>query len=99
MTLPAVEVENLTRRFGEVTALDGVSLTIQRGEFFYLLGPSACGKTTLLRIIAGQDFPDTGALRLGGRDALGIPAHQRPVHTVFQSYALFPHLSVADNVA
>ncbi len=97
--VPAVEINNVTRRFGDVEALRGVSLTIQPGEFFSLLGPSGCGKTTLLRIIAGLDFPDAGELRLGGKDTLGVPAHQRPVNTVFQSYALFPHLSVRDNVA
>jgi spermidine/putrescine transport system ATP-binding protein len=96
---PAVEVENLSRRFGGVAALDHVSLTIAPGEFFSLLGPSGCGKTTLLRIIAGLDLPDEGTLRIGGVDAAGIPAHRRPVNTVFQSYALFPHLSVWENVA
>ncbi|MDB6023298.1 MAG: Fe3+/spermidine/putrescine transporter ATP-binding protein [Pedosphaera sp.] len=80
-------------------ALSRVSLKIRQGEFFSLLGPSGCGKTTLLRIIAGLDFPDEGTLKIGGRDAAPIPAHQRPVNTVFQSYALFPHLSVRDNVA
>ena len=95
----AVEIVALTRRFGAVEALREVSLEIRRGEYFSLLGPSGCGKTTLLRIIAGLDFPDDGALRLHGRDALSIPAHQRAVNTVFQSYALFPHLTVYENVA
>jgi spermidine/putrescine transport system ATP-binding protein len=95
----AVEFVNLSRRFGGVTALDQVSLAIAPGEFFSLLGPSGCGKTTLLRIIAGLDVPDEGTLRISGVDALGVPAHRRPVNTVFQSYALFPHLSVWDNVA
>ncbi len=89
----------LVKRFGGVTALDRVELTVSRGEFFSLLGPSGCGKTTLLRLIAGLEQPDAGVLELGGRDALPIPAHRRPVNTVFQNYALFPHLSVADNVA
>lgn len=96
---PAVEVVDLTRRFGEVTALDRVSLAIQPGEFFSLLGPSGCGKTTLLRLVAGLDVADSGSLRLDGAEATGVPAHRRPVNTVFQSYALFPHLDVRDNVA
>jgi spermidine/putrescine transport system ATP-binding protein len=95
---PAIEAAGLTRRFGGVTALDGVSLAVRPGEFFSLLGASGCGKTTLLRIVAGLDRPDAGELRLHGADALALPAHRRPVNTVFQSYALFPHLSVRDNV-
>jgi len=95
----AVEVEAVSRRFGEFQALDQVSLTIREGEFFSLLGPSGCGKTTLLRIIAGLDLPDEGTVRIGGTDASSLPAHRRPVNTVFQSYALFPHLTVRDNVA
>ncbi len=96
---PAVEVENLVRRFGGHEALARVSLTIRKGEFFSLLGPSGCGKTTLLRIIGGLDMADEGTLRIGGVDAREIPAHKRPVNTVFQSYALFPHLTVWENVA
>src|SRR4051812_34970891 len=98
-TVPAVEAANLTRRFGDVFALHDVTLHIARGEFFSLLGPSGCGKTTLLRIIAGLDFPDSGSLRLAGEDTLTVPAHRRAVNTVFQSYALFPHMTVRDNVA
>ncbi len=98
-TAPAIQTVDLTRRFGDVTALDRVSLTVARGEFFSLLGPSGCGKTTLLRLIAGLDFPDSGELHLAGLDAARIPAHQRHVNTVFQSYALFPHLTVRDNIA
>jgi len=98
-TAPAIQTVQLTRRFGDVTALDRVSLSVARGEFFSLLGPSGCGKTTLLRLIAGLDFPDAGELRLAGQDAARIPAHQRHVNTVFQSYALFPHLTVRDNIA
>ena len=95
----AVECQHLTRRFGKVDALAGVTLNVRRGEFFSLLGPSGCGKTTLLRIIAGLDLPDNGDLRIGGVPALRLPAWKRPVNTVFQSYALFPHLSVSENIA
>jgi spermidine/putrescine transport system ATP-binding protein len=94
-----VEIADVSRCFGDYIALNHVSLTIARGEFFSLLGPSGCGKTTLLRIIAGLDLADSGTVRLGGRDVTNTPAHQRPVNTVFQSYALFPHLTVRDNVA
>jgi spermidine/putrescine transport system ATP-binding protein len=82
-----------------VTALDHVSVAIGKGEFFTLLGPSGCGKTTLLRLIGGLDVPDEGVVRINGVDAREIPAHRRPVNTVFQSYALFPHMTVADNIA
>ena len=95
----AIEVENLVRRFGTIEALAHITLTIRRGEFFSLLGPSGCGKTTLLRIISGLDLPDAGVVRIGGIDMRSMPAHKRPVNTVFQSYALFPHLNVYDNVA
>ncbi|HEX3798482.1 MAG TPA: ABC transporter ATP-binding protein [Verrucomicrobiae bacterium] len=95
----AVEAQGLVRRFGETEALARVSVSIHKGEFFSLLGPSGCGKTTLLRLIAGLDSPDEGSLKIGGRDAALIPAHKRPVNTVFQSYALFPHLNVRDNIA
>ncbi|MFF3671221.1 polyamine ABC transporter ATP-binding protein [Microtetraspora malaysiensis] len=89
----------MSRRFGEVTALDSVSLEIQQGEFFALLGPSGCGKTTLLRILAGFEQPDDGAVRLDGEDLLQIPAHRRPINLMFQSYALFPHMTVERNIA
>ena len=95
----AIELDEVVRRFGLVEALARVTLSVRRGEFFSLLGPSGCGKTTLLRIIAGLDLPDEGRLRIGGADVRGVPAHKRPVNTVFQSYALFPHLDVRDNVA
>lgn len=95
----AIEAQGLSRRFGPVTALDHVSLNIRAGEFFSLLGPSGCGKTTMLRVIAGLEVPDSGTLRIGGVDTAQIPAHRRPVNTVFQSFALFPHLTVRDNVA
>lgn len=95
---PAVEVEHVVRRFGDMEALSRVSVTIKSGEFFSLLGPSGCGKTTLLRLIGGLDFPDEGIIRIGGMNAEEIPAHRRPVNTVFQSYALFPHMTVAENI-
>ena len=96
---PAIRAEALVRRFGTVEALAEVSVTIRRGEFFSLLGPSGCGKTTLLRLIAGLDVPDAGTLEICGVNAKEIPAHRRPVNTVFQSYALFPHMNVRNNVA
>jgi spermidine/putrescine transport system ATP-binding protein len=96
---PAVELTNVHRRFGKVTALAEINLSVRRGEFLSLLGPSGCGKTTLLRLIAGLDLPDEGNIRIDGTDATGTPAHQRPVNTVFQSYALFPHLIVRENIA
>src|SRR3954470_1684086 len=95
----ALELQDIRRRFGPVVALKGVSLHIRAGEFFSLLGPSGCGKTTLLRIIAGLDEPNAGAVLLDGANLLALPAHQRPVNTVFQSYALFPHLNVEENIA
>ena len=97
--MPLLEIRNVTRRFGSLTAIDNVTLSIEAGEFFTLLGPSGCGKTTLLRLIAGFDAPDAGSIWLDGKDLANKPPEQRPVHTVFQSYALFPHMSVARNVA
>jgi spermidine/putrescine transport system ATP-binding protein/putrescine transport system ATP-binding protein len=97
MTL--VSVDGVTRRFGDVTALDDLSLQIRQGEFFALLGPSGCGKTTLLRVLAGFDFPDSGTVTLDGADLLRLPAHRRPVNLMFQSYALFPHMTVEKNIA
>jgi spermidine/putrescine transport system ATP-binding protein/putrescine transport system ATP-binding protein len=96
---PLLRISDVHRRFGDVTALDGVSLDIAANEFFALLGPSGCGKTTLLRVLAGFEHPDSGRVTLGGEDLLSRPAHRRPVNLMFQSYALFPHLSVARNVA
>jgi ABC-type Fe3+/spermidine/putrescine transport system ATPase subunit len=96
---PAVELQRVTKRFGDHVAVDGVDLEVRDGEFLSLLGPSGCGKTTTLRLIAGFERPDTGAIRIGGRDVAALPPYKRPVNTVFQSYALFPHLSVRDNVA
>jgi len=94
-----LEVSNLTRRFAAVTAVDCVSLQIKRGEFLTLLGPSGCGKTTLLRIIAGFERPDEGRVFLCGEDITDLPPYKRDVCTVFQHYALFPHLNVFQNVA
>jgi spermidine/putrescine transport system ATP-binding protein len=94
-----VEIDNVTKRFGKMTAVDGVTLGIRRGEFLTLLGPSGCGKTTLLRMIAGFATPDNGRIRLGGRDVTDTPPYRRDVTTVFQQYALFPHMNVFDNVA
>jgi spermidine/putrescine transport system ATP-binding protein len=94
-----LEIRNVTRRFGDFTAVDGVSLAIEAGEFFTLLGPSGCGKTTLLRMVAGFDLPDGGSIFLDGTDLANRPPEARPVRTVFQSYALFPHMTVEGNVA
>lgn len=94
-----LEIRNVTRRFGAVPAVDNVSMGINAGEFFTLLGPSGCGKTTLLRMIAGFQRPDSGSILLEGRDLADTPPERRPVHTVFQSYALFPHMTVAENAA
>jgi spermidine/putrescine transport system ATP-binding protein len=94
-----LEIQGVTRRFGTFTAVDNVSLGIEAGEFFTLLGPSGCGKTTLLRMVAGFDLPDEGRIVLEGADLADRPPEQRPVRTVFQSYALFPHMTVEGNVA
>jgi spermidine/putrescine transport system ATP-binding protein len=94
-----VRLIDVTKRFGEVVAVDHISLDIRAGEFFSLLGPSGCGKTTTLRMLGGFEQPDEGAIELGGEDVAGLPPHRRDVNTVFQSYALFPHLNVFDNVA
>jgi putative spermidine/putrescine transport system ATP-binding protein len=95
----AIEFQEVSRRFGAVRAVDGVSFTIARGEFFALLGPSGSGKTTCLRLVAGFEQPDAGHVLLEGADVTGVPPYQRNVNTVFQDYALFPHMSVAENVA
>jgi spermidine/putrescine transport system ATP-binding protein len=94
-----LEIQDVTRRFGDFTAVDRVTLAIEAGEFFTLLGPSGCGKTTLLRMIAGFDLPDGGRILLNGEDLADRPPEARPVRTVFQSYALFPHMTVEGNVA
>ena len=99
----AIEAKNVSKVFqgaaqDRVTALDNVSVTIRENEFFTLLGPSGCGKTTLLRLIAGFDFPTEGEILLYGQDIAPLPPHKRPVNTVFQSYALFPHMTVGQNI-
>jgi ABC-type Fe3+/spermidine/putrescine transport system ATPase subunit len=94
-----VELVGVTKRFGGVAAVDGIDLDVRPGEFLSLLGPSGCGKTTTLRLIAGFERPDEGEVRIGGRDVSRVPPYRRDVNTVFQSYALFPHLTVEDNVA
>jgi spermidine/putrescine transport system ATP-binding protein len=91
--------DNIHKSFGTMRAVDGVSLGIGKGEVFSLLGPSGCGKTTLLRMVAGFDQPDSGRVLLDGQDITALPPNERPVNTVFQNYALFPHLSVRDNIA
>ncbi len=99
-TETAVAARDLRKSFRGAAqpVLDGVTLDIRQGEFFSLLGPSGCGKTTLLRLLAGFEQPDGGSVMIGGRDMTGVPAHRRPVNTVFQNYALFPHLNVRENV-
>src|SRR6188508_1786247 len=96
---PIVTFDNVTKRFGVFVAIDGLTLDILPREFFALLGPSGCGKTTLLRMLAGFEQPDTGRVVLDGEDLAGVPPYRRPVNMMFQSYALFPHMTVAGNVA
>jgi putative spermidine/putrescine transport system ATP-binding protein len=96
---PAVRLEGVAKRYGEVVAVDGVDLDVRDGEFFSMLGPSGSGKTTTLRMIAGFEMPTEGRVLLHGRDVTNVPPFDRDVNTVFQDYALFPHLSVGDNVA
>jgi putative spermidine/putrescine transport system ATP-binding protein len=97
-TTPDIRLEGLTKRFGDVVAVDGVDLEVAQGEFFTLLGPSGSGKTTTLRMIAGFELPDGGAVELAGRDVGALPPYDREVNTVFQDYALFPHMTVAENI-
>src|ERR1700748_822891 len=96
---PSVALRNVTKRFDDFTAVDDLSLELGQGEFFTLLGPSGCGKTTTLRMIAGFERPTSGEIAIEGEDVAALPPHKRPTNTVFQSYALFPHLSVEKNVA
>ena len=95
---PDIEFRQVTKRYGEVVAVDRVDLEVRRGAFHSLLGPSGCGKTTSLRLIAGFEQPSSGDVRIGGQSMVGVPPFRRPVNMVFQQYALFPHLNVADNV-
>jgi spermidine/putrescine transport system ATP-binding protein/putrescine transport system ATP-binding protein len=95
-----IRIENVTKQFaGGVKAVDRANFNIERGEFFSLLGPSGCGKTTLLRMIAGFEFPTDGEIYIDGQPSALVPAYKRPTNMVFQSYAIFPHLNVADNIA
>src|SRR5438128_3581863 len=95
----AISLEGVVKRFGKAAAVRDVTVSIGEGEFFSLLGPSGCGKTTTLRMIAGFEAPDEGRIVLQGRDVTTVPANRRPVNMVFQQYALFPHMSIYDNVA
>jgi putrescine transport system ATP-binding protein len=97
--MPLLEISEVSKNFGAVTAVDRVSLSVEHGELFALLGPSGCGKTTLLRLIAGFELPDSGRIAIDGSDVTDVPPYRRPVNMMFQSYALFPHLDVAGNIA
>jgi spermidine/putrescine transport system ATP-binding protein len=94
-----IRLEGVTKRFGDAVAVDDLTLDVPSGAFFALIGPSGCGKTTTLRMIGGFEHPDAGRVRIGGQEVADLPPYQRSVNTVFQSYALFPHLTVARNVA
>ena len=94
-----IEIKNVSKSFGEKCILRDVSIYVKQGEFLTLLGPSGCGKTTLLRMIAGFGSPDSGEILINGTDITNMPPHERPVNTVFQRYALFPHLDVYENIA
>ena len=94
-----IEIKNVSKSFGDKCILRDVSIFVKQGEFLTLLGPSGCGKTTLLRMIAGFGSPDSGEILINGTDITNMPPHERPVNTVFQRYALFPHLDVYENIA
>src|ERR1700731_4186944 len=94
-----LEIAGASKRFGATTAVDDVSLSVERGAFYALLGPSGCGKTTLLRVIAGFETPNSGRIVIDGVDVTRLPPYARPVNMMFQSYALFPHMDVAANIA
>ena len=96
---PFIRIDRVTKRFGDQVAVNEVSLDIHRGELFSLLGGSGCGKTTLLRMLAGFITPDSGSITIDGVDVLPLPPYERPVNMMFQSYALFPHMSVESNIA
>jgi putative spermidine/putrescine transport system ATP-binding protein len=96
--MPDIRIRGLRKRYGDVAAVDGIELDIEHGEFFTMLGPSGSGKTTTLRMIAGFETPDEGTIELAGEDVSRLPPYDRPVNTVFQDYALFPHMNVQDNV-
>src|SRR6201991_5108280 len=96
---PLLRIENVTRKFGDFVAVNDVSLDVRRGEIFCLLGGSGSGKTTLLRMLAGFEVPTSGRIYIDGQDMSGIPPYERPVNMMFQSYALFPHMTVEKNVA
>src|ERR1700752_3145310 len=97
--VPLVQFRAVSKRYGQILAVEALTLDIYQGEFFAMLGPSGCGKTTLLRLLAGFERPDTGRILLEGRDIAATPPHRRPINMMFQSYALFPHLTVAGNIA
>ena len=98
MADPFIRIDNVSKKFGTFQAVQDVSLTVAQGEIFSLLGGSGCGKTTLLRMLAGFEEPSAGSIFIDGQDMAGVPPWQRPVHMMFQSYALFPHMSVEKNV-
>ena len=99
MAMEAIIAENVVKSFGNIRALDGISLNVKAGELFFLLGASGCGKTTLLRCIAGLETPTSGSIHFGNREVTHMPPHKREAAMVFQSYALWPHLTVGQNIA